>query len=83
MCNYMIALPQQEEPTVDTHMINDIFATARRRCATKEVYENIRQVTPDLHNEPASLQVGVNQGVAVSSHQACHGKVPPCHKGST
>ena len=78
----MIALPQQEEPTAYVHMINDIFATARCHCTTKEVHENIKQVTPDLHDEPAPLQVGVNQGVAVSSCQACHGKALLHHKGS-
>ena len=51
------------------HTINDIFATARHRHTTKEVHEDIRQVTPDLHDKPAPLQVGVNQGVVVSSHQ--------------
>ena len=68
MCNYMIALPQQEEPTAYVYMINDIFAMARHHHTTKEVHEDIRQVTSDLYNEPASLQVGVNQGVAVSSY---------------
>ena len=42
---------------------------ARHCHATKEVHEDIRQVTSDHHTKPALLQVGVNQGVAVSSHQ--------------